>query len=166
MDELLARIHPDPTILQLQCGMPKFGNLDTRDIEIEGLAFDMEAVLRDSPTPLHKLRIVLRRPIAGNHMNVLGRIDGFVYEIDMLQHPHIDSGHFSCMMAAHDVIDLIQSSQVIIPSIISITDSQPFACMHVEEGEFAVRKVARSRNRGTQNLAAEQQEPDNRRFEK
>jgi hypothetical protein len=33
--------------------------------------------------------------------------------------------------------------------------------MHVEEGEFAIREVARSRNRGTENLAAEQQEPDN-----
>jgi hypothetical protein len=70
------------------------------------------------------------------------------------------------MMAAQNVIDLVQSNQVIIPGIISITDSQPFVCMHVEEGEFAIGEVARSRNRGTENLAAEQQEPDNRRFEK
>lgn len=92
--------------------------------------------------------------------------DRLLHEIDVLQHPHIDSGNLSGMMAAQNVIDLVKSSQVIIPGLISITDSQPFVCMHVKEGEFAVREVTRSRNRGTENPAAEQQEPDNGRFKK
>ncbi len=41
MDELLARINPDSTILQLQCGIPKFPYLDTGNIEIECLPLDM-----------------------------------------------------------------------------------------------------------------------------
>ena len=41
MDELLTRINPDSTVLQLQCGMPKFANLDTGNIEIECLSLDM-----------------------------------------------------------------------------------------------------------------------------
>ena len=41
MDELLARINPDSTVLQLQCSMPKFANLDTGNIEIERLPLDM-----------------------------------------------------------------------------------------------------------------------------
>jgi hypothetical protein len=36
--------------------------------------------------------------------------------------------------------------------------------VHVEEGEFAVRKLVRARDRGKQQLAAEQQKPDNRCF--
>ena len=41
MDELLARINPDSTVLQLQCSMPEFANFDTGNIEIECLALDM-----------------------------------------------------------------------------------------------------------------------------
>jgi hypothetical protein len=115
VDEVLAWIIPNPTVLQLQCGMPKFANFNIGDIEIEGLTLDMEAMLRHSPTMFHELRIVLGRPIPGNHMD-LAAANRLLHEIDVFQHPHIDSRNFPCMMAAHNVIDLVQSNQVIIPA--------------------------------------------------
>lgn len=114
-------------------------------------------MLRDSPAPLHELRIVLRRPIARNYVDLAGAIDRFVYEIDVLQQLHINGSDFSCVMATKNMIHLIQRRQVIIPCVIAIADSQSFVGMHVEEGEFAVRKFVRARDRGQQQLAAEQQ---------
>ena len=59
MNELRAWINPYPTVLQPQRGMANLAELDTGDIKIERLSLDVQAVLRDSPAPLHKLRIVL-----------------------------------------------------------------------------------------------------------
>ena len=114
-------------------------------------------MLRDSPTPLYELRIVLGRPIARNHVDLAGAIDPFVHEIYMLQHSHIDGRHFSCVMATQNMIDLIQRCQVIVPCVITVTDSQSFVRVHVEEGEFAVRKFVRTCDRWTQQPATEQQ---------
>ena len=122
-------------------------------------------MLRDSAAPLHEQRIVPGRPIARNHVNLAGAIDHFVHEIYVFQHSHIDGGDFSSVMATQNVIHLIQGRKVIVPCVITIADSQPFVRVHVEEGEFAVRKLVRARDRGTQQLAAEQQKPDNRRFQ-
>jgi hypothetical protein len=78
---------------------------------------------------------------------------------------HIDSGNFSCVMATQNMIHLIQRRQVIIPCVITIADPQSFVRVHVEEGEFGVRKLGRARNRGTQKPAAEQHKSDNGRFQ-
>ena len=122
-------------------------------------------MLRDSPAPLHEQCIVLGRTIAGNHVDLTRTIDRFVHEIYVLQQLHIDGGDFSCVMATQNVIHLIQRRKVIIPCVITIADSQSFIRVHVEEGEFAVRKLVRARDRGAQQLATEQQKPDNRRFQ-
>ena len=60
MDELSARIKPYSAITQLQCGMTDFPELDTRNIEVECLSLNMQAVLRNAPAPLHEQRIILR----------------------------------------------------------------------------------------------------------
>ena len=54
MDKLRARIKPDPTILEFQCGMPNFTKLDSGNIEIDCLPLNMQTVLGDSPAPLLK----------------------------------------------------------------------------------------------------------------
>lgn len=113
-------------------------------------------MLRDSPAPLHELRIVLGRPISRNHVDLAGTTDRFLYKIHVLQHSHIDGGDFSCVMTTQNMIHLIQRRQVIVPCVITIADSQSFVGVHVEEGEFAVRKLVRARDRGTQKPAAEQ----------
>ena len=165
MNELSAWIKPYPTVLQPQRGMADLADLDTRNIKVERLPLDVQAVLRDSPAPLHELRIVLRRPIAGNHMDLAGAINGFVHEINVLEQLHIDGGNFSCVMATQNMIHLIQRRQVIVPCVITIADSQSFVRVHVEEGELGVRKLGRARDRGTQNPTAEQQQSDNGRFQ-
>ena len=165
MDELRAWIIPDPTVLQLQCGMTNLTKLDPRNIEIDRLPLNMQAVLRDSPTPLQKLCIVFGRPIAGNHVDLAGASERFVHEIDMFQQLHINGSDFSCVMATQKMIHLIQRRQVIVPCVITIADSQSFVRVHVEEGEFSVRKVVRARDRGPKQPTPEQQQPDNRRFQ-
>ncbi len=60
VDKLSARIKPYPAIPQLQRGMTDFPELDTRNIEVDRLSLNMQAVLRDSPAPLHKQCIILR----------------------------------------------------------------------------------------------------------
>ena len=79
MDELPARIKPYPTILQPQRSMLNRAKLDTGNIEINRLSLNMQAVLRDSPAPLQKLRIVFGRSITGNHVDLAGAGDRFVY---------------------------------------------------------------------------------------
>jgi hypothetical protein len=98
-------------------------------------------------------------------MDLAGTIDRFVHEVDVLQQLHIDGGHFSCVMATQNVIHLIQSGQIIVPCLITIADSQSFVRVHIEKGEFGVGKLSRASDRGTQQLATEQQKPDNRRFQ-
>ena len=41
MDKVRTRIHPHPTVLQLQCGRANLTNLDTGNIEVERLPLDM-----------------------------------------------------------------------------------------------------------------------------
>ena len=123
MDELCARIDPHTTVLQLQCSMAHLSNRDARNIEIKRLSLDMQAVLCDSPAPLHELRIVLGRPIAGNYMDLPPAIDRFLYEIHMFQHAQIDGGNLSCMMAAHNMIHFVQRRQVVMTFAIAILDS-------------------------------------------
>ena len=79
-------------------------------------------------------------------MDLAGAIDRFMHEIDVLQHSHIDGSDFSCVMAAQNVIHLIQRRKVIVPCVITIADSQSFVRVYVEEGEFAVRKLGRARD--------------------
>ena len=111
---------------------------------------------RDSPAPLHEQCIVLGRTIAGNHVDLAGAIDRFVHEIYVLQQLHIDGSDFSRVMATQNMIHLIQRRKVIVPCVITIADSQSFVRVHVEEGECAVRKFVRARDRGMQQPATEQ----------
>ena len=98
-------------------------------------------------------------------MDLAGAIDGFLHEIHVLQHLYIDGSDFSCVMATQNMIHLIQCHKVIVPCVITISNSQSFVRVHVEEGEFAVRKSVRTRHRWAQQPATEQQKPDNRRFQ-
>jgi hypothetical protein len=156
MNELRARIKPYPTVLQLQRGMADLADLDTGNIKVERLSLDVQAVLRDSPASLHELRIVFRRPIAGNHMDIAGATNRFMHEINVFEQLHIDGGNFSCVMATQNMIHLIQRRQVIIPCVITIADSQSFVRVHIEEGEFGVRKLGCARDRGAQKSTTEQ----------
>jgi len=165
MNEFPARIKPYPTVLQPQRGMANLAKLDAGNIEIECLPLNMQAVLRDSPAPLHKYRVVLRRPIAGHHVNLSGTIDRFVHEIDVFKQLHIHGGDFTRVMATHDMIHIIQRRQVILSCVITITDSQSFIRMHVEKREFGIRKLVRPRGIGQENPAPEQQNPGHRRFQ-
>jgi hypothetical protein len=146
MDELRARIKPYPTIPQPQRGMLNRSKLDAGNIEINRLPLNMQAVLRNSPAPLQKLRIVFGRPITGNHMDLAGASDRFAHEINVFQQLHINGGNFSCVMATQNVIYLVQRRQVIVPCVITIANSQSFVRVHVEEGELAVRKLVRPRD--------------------
>ena len=85
MDKLRARIKPYPTIPELQCGMPNLTKLDTGHVEINRLPLNMQTVLRDSAAPLEKQRIILRRPIAGNDVNLSCAGERLMHEIDVLQ---------------------------------------------------------------------------------
>ena len=122
MDEFRAGIHPHSTVLQRQCSMAHVANFDAGNIEVERLSLDVQAVLRDSPAPLHEQRIVLRGPIAGNHMDFASAIDRFLHEIHMFQHSHIDGGHFSRVMTTQNVVHFIQRDEVVIAFIVAILD--------------------------------------------
>jgi len=148
MDEFPAGIKPYPTVLQPQRGMSNLAKLDAGNIEVERLPLNVQAVLRNSPAPLHELRVVLGRPIAGHHVNLSGAIDRLVHEIDMFKQLHIHGGDFPRVMATHDMIHVIQRRQVVLPRVITITDSQSFIRMHIEKREFSIRKLVRSRGIG------------------
>jgi hypothetical protein len=156
MNELRTWIKPYPAVLQLQRGMADLADLDTGNIKVERLSLDVQAVLRDSPAPLHELRIVFRRPIAGNHMDIAGAINRFMHKINVFEQLHIDGGNFSCVMATQNLIHLIQRCQVIIPCVITIADSQSFVRVYIEEGEFGVRKLGCARDRWAQKSTTEQ----------
>ena len=98
-------------------------------------------------------------------MDLSGTINRLLHEIHMLQHPYVDGGHFSRVMATKNMVHLIQRRQVIVPCVVSLADSQPFVGMHVEERQLPIGEFVRTRNRGTQEPAAEQQQPDNGRFQ-
>jgi len=165
MDELPAGIKPYPTVLQPQRGMANLAKLDAGNIEVERLPLNVQAVLRNSPAPLHELRVVLGRPIAGHHVNLSGAIDRLVHEIDVFKQLHIHGGDFPRVMATHDMIHVIQRRQIVLPRVITITDSQSFIRMHVEKCELGIRKLIRPRGIGQEKPASEQQEPGNRCFQ-
>ena len=52
-------------------------------------------------------------------------------------------------MAPKNMIDLIQRRKIVVACIITITNSEPFVRTDVEEGEFPVRKFARTRTQWT-----------------
>ena len=144
MDEFPARVKPYPAVLQPQCGMAKFAKLDPGNVEVERLPLNMQAVLRDSPAPLHKQCIVLWRPIAGDHMDLACAGHRFMHKIDMLQQLHIDGSNFSCVMATQNVIHLVQSRQIIVPSLVTKANPQSFVRVDVEKDKFSLRKFVRA----------------------
>jgi hypothetical protein len=98
-------------------------------------------------------------------VDLAGASERFVHEIDVFQQLHIDGGDFFCVMATQKMIHFIQRHQIIMPCVITIAHSQSFVRVHVEEGEFSVRKVVRMRDRGPKQPTPEQQQPSNRRFQ-
>ena len=64
----------------------------------------------------------------------------FLHEIDMLDDARVHRGHFTRMVAAKDVIELIQRRQIVLPLLVPIAHAQPFIGMHVVEGQFALRQ--------------------------
>lgn len=84
MDEFSTWIKPYPTKTQLQRSMTDFPKLDPGNVEVDRLPLNMQAVLCDSPASLHKQRIILWRPISGNHMDLARATNRFVHEIHML----------------------------------------------------------------------------------
>jgi hypothetical protein len=75
-----------------------------------------------------------------------GVSDPFLHKIHVLQHSHIDSGDFSRVVTPENMIHFIQRCQVIVARVITISDSQSFVSMYVEESEFAFRKFVRTRD--------------------
>lgn len=142
--------------------MANLARLDTGNIEVEGLSLDVQAVLRDSPTPFHEQRIVFRRAITGNHMDFSCAVDRFLYEIHVFQHPYIHGSNFSRVMAAQNMIDFIQRRKIIVSSVIAIANSQSLIRMHIEENKFTVGEVVRAHHRWEQQLATQQQKPGSR----
>ena len=55
-------------------------------------------------------------------MDLAPAVDSLLHKIDMLQHAHIDGGHFSCVMTTQNMIHLIQRGEIIIAFIITILD--------------------------------------------
>ena len=88
-------------------------------------------------------------------MDFAGASDPLLHKIHVLQHSHIDGGNFSRVMTPENMIHFIQRRKVIVARVITISNSQSFVSVHVEEGEFAVRKLVRTRGRMTQQPATE-----------
>lgn len=68
----------------------------------------------------------------------------FMHKIDMLQQLHIDGSNFSCVMAPQNVIHLVQSRQIIVPSLVTKANLQSFVRVHIEKGKFGLRKFVRA----------------------
>jgi hypothetical protein len=72
-------------------------------------------------------------------MDLASTTNRLLDKVYMLQHSHINCGNFTRMVTPHNVIHFIQRCEVIIPSIVTIADSQSFVRMYIEESEFPVR---------------------------
>lgn len=64
----------------------------------------------------------------------------FLHQIDVLDDARVHRGHFTRMVAAKNVIELIQRRQIVLPLFIPIAHAQPFIGMHVVERQFALRQ--------------------------
>lgn len=64
----------------------------------------------------------------------------FLNEIEMLDDSGIDGGHFSGMVTAENVVDVVQRLQIVLPLLVPITDTKPFIGMHVIDGELSLRE--------------------------
>lgn len=61
-----------------------------------------------------------------------------LHEIDVLDHPRINAGDFTRVVAAENVIHIVQSGEIILPVFVTIPDKQPLIRMDVIERQFAV----------------------------
>lgn len=68
----------------------------------------------------------------------------FIHKIDMLQQLHIDGSNLSCVMATQNVIYLVQSRQIIVPSLVTKANPQSFVRVHIEKAKFGLRKFVRA----------------------
>lgn len=61
-----------------------------------------------------------------------------LHEIDVLDHPRINDGDFTRVVAAENVIHIVQSREIIFPIFVTIPYKQPLIRMDVIERQLAV----------------------------
>jgi hypothetical protein len=79
----------------------------------------------------HQDGIVFRRTIAGNDVNLTSPSKRFLYKIKVFDDARIHGGHFAGMMTAEYVVEVVQRSQIVVSSFITIPNSQPLIRVHV-----------------------------------
>ena len=87
----------------------------------------------------HQDGIVFRRTIAGNDVNLAFPAKRFLHEIEVFDDTRIHGGHFAGMMAAEDVVQVVQRRKIVAPSFIPVPNPQPLIGVHVIEGQIAFR---------------------------
>lgn len=74
-------------------------------------------------------------------MNLLLATEFLLHQIHVLQHTHINSSYLTRVMAAQEVIHIIECREIIVPIFVSVGDIQPLIGPHVHQRQPALWKL-------------------------
>jgi len=63
-----------------------------------------------------------------------------LHKIDVFDHARIHGGDLSRVMAAENVVEVVQRRQIVSSALVTIPDTQPLIGVNVVERQFAFRK--------------------------
>jgi len=125
MDEVCTRIISHAAKLQLESRLPDFPGTDAGNEKVNCLSFDMQAVPGGATASFDQKRIVRRRTIAGDYMDLSRAAKGLLHEIEVLNDAGIHRGNFSRVMTTENVIDVVQRRQIVLSAFVTIPQAQP-----------------------------------------
>lgn len=88
--------------------------MDAGNKQIDRLPFDVETLANRAAAPFHEHGIIGGGAVARDDMDLAIPSESFLDEIHVLDDPHIHRRNFTGMMAPKNVIDFIESGQVVL----------------------------------------------------
>src|SRR5687767_7093355 len=128
----------------------------------------MQTVSGGATAAFHQQGIVCRRPIAGNDMDFTPAAQGFLNQINVFDDSRIHRGDFARVVAAQDLIDVVQRRQIVVAPRVAVADPQPLIRMDVIKRQLAFREriSLSTREARREKPSAHEEDACNRGFQK
>lgn len=131
MDKVVARIIANAANAQRNCGAADIGQGSARDANVEGTAFQVQAVFRYFVAAAQKIIVVSRRAIAADDMDFVAAAKSGADKVEKLYSLDVNRVLLVCIVAAQQPVQFLDGLAAVLTVLVSIGGVDFFAGMDV-----------------------------------
>lgn len=131
MDEITARIIADAANAQRNCGAADIGQGCTRNANIEGTAFHVQAVFRHFAAAAQKIIVICRRAVAADDMDFAAAAKPGTDEVEKLNGLDVNGVLLICIVTAQQPVQFPDGLDIVMTVRVAIGGGYFFAGMGV-----------------------------------